>query len=112
MPISADEHLPSAPIIEAVLDVHVRSRPDLEAVHFKTAHAKLATQYPNIRERQTFTLQIRSGIESETAQQNLGVDGYFFSSTDGRDVVQFRIDGFALNRLKPYERWDVWFPRF
>jgi uncharacterized protein (TIGR04255 family) len=33
------------------------------------------------------------------------VDGYLFTSADGRQIVQARLDGFTANRLKPYRDW-------
>jgi uncharacterized protein (TIGR04255 family) len=29
-----------------------------------------------------------------------------FASTDGRQVVQARLDGFTFSRLKPYDKWE------
>jgi len=35
--------------------------------------------------------------------------GYMFRSEDEFNVVQFRVDGFTFNRLKPYTSWkSVW----
>ena len=42
--------------------------------------------------------------------QDLGVQGYFYKSTDQKLIAQFRNDGFTLNRLKPYTSWDELFP--
>ena len=35
-----------------------------------------------------------------------GPDGYLFTSVDGRQVVQARLDGFTFSRLKPYDKWE------
>jgi len=34
-----------------------------------------------------------------------------FKSSDGLDLVQFRIDGFTYNRLNPYTSWDEIFSK-
>ena len=34
------------------------------------------------------------------------VDGYVFTSADGKQVVQYRLDGFTFSRLRPYTRWE------
>lgn len=36
-----------------------------------------------------------------------GPDGYLFTSVDGRQVVQARLDGFTFSRLKPYDKWEA-----
>lgn len=35
-----------------------------------------------------------------------GPDGHLFTSADGRQIVQARLDGFTFNRLAPYEWWE------
>lgn len=87
------EHLPRAPITEAVLAVQVRARANLAASVFKELAAELQPEFPV--------------VENQSS-----VDGYRFWSADRLDLAQFRVDGFALNRLKPYMGWDRWFPTF
>lgn len=43
---------------------------------------------------------------TETKTRDLGLHGYFFRSDDGKNIAQFRIDGFTFNRLKPYTSLD------
>ena len=42
--------------------------------------------------------------------EDLGLQGFVFHSADKKLLAQFRIDGFTLNRLKPYTRWEQLFP--
>lgn len=107
------DHLPRAPITEAILDVQVRARSDFEASAFKALQAELNEEFPRLTERRHFVarFEIAGGVHSREDKE-LGLDGYVFWSADGLDAVQFRVDGFALNRLKPYPGWNSWFPRF
>jgi len=34
------------------------------------------------------------------------VDGYLYTSVDGKYIVQARLDGFTLSRLQPYDNWE------
>ena len=36
-----------------------------------------------------------------------GLHGYYCGSTDEKDIVQFRVNGFTYNRLKPYTSGDA-----
>jgi uncharacterized protein (TIGR04255 family) len=113
------ENLPRAPITEAILDVRVRARSDVDVHEFRALSERIGNHFPKIGERRQFTTSFRlgpggGGSEATDAPENrdLGVDGFFFSSADGLDVAQFRVDGFSLNRLRPYTGWAQWFPVF
>jgi uncharacterized protein (TIGR04255 family) len=45
------------------------------------------------------------GVELQT--KAAGPDGFLFTSADGRQIVQARLDGFTLNRLRPYVSWEA-----
>jgi len=36
-----------------------------------------------------------------------GQDGYLFRSSDGRQIVQARLNGLTFNRLRPYKSWAL-----
>jgi uncharacterized protein (TIGR04255 family) len=40
-----------------------------------------------------------------------GVEAFFFKSGDEKEVAQFRVDGFTVNRLAPYTSWADLLPR-
>ncbi|HEY9228578.1 MAG TPA: TIGR04255 family protein [Gemmatimonadaceae bacterium] len=105
------DHLPRAPITEAVLDVRVRARPDIAASDFAAVHGLISLDYPKSETRRQVTAHISFG-EQPSGSSSSSLNGFFFRSADGLDVVQFRIDGFSINRLRPYQGWEAWFPRF
>jgi uncharacterized protein (TIGR04255 family) len=43
--------------------------------------------------------------------QDLGFQGYFWKTSDEKTIVQFRVDGFTFNRLRPYTSWTELFPQ-
>jgi len=105
-------HLPKAPITEAIIDIRVKARTGLDPSAFQRAHQEIADRLPLQEERKggQVTFRIGSGGPLPPEVQDLGVQGYFFKSEDGKLIAQFRIDGFTLNRLKPYTSWDELFP--
>jgi len=56
-------------------------------------------------------LEFKSGAIATSQTKDFGVRGYLFRSADGKEVVQFRSDGFTFNRLAPYTSWDELFPK-
>jgi len=104
-------HLTSAPIEEALVDIRVQAPEGFDASTFEGAKAELSKGYPIIRPQQmfqtTFGLQDGQPLAPSTSSAQAGL---FFYSADERTVVQFRIDGFTFNKLKPYSSWEQIFP--
>jgi uncharacterized protein (TIGR04255 family) len=114
MTVRPVEHLRHAPITEAVLDVRVRAHSEINTSSFDALVTTLKGEYPLAQQRRRFFTSIELGPSQNRAAESreLGPDGYLLRSSDGLDAVQLQIDGFTLNRLKPYQTWSVWFPRF
>jgi len=64
----------------------------------------LSDRYPKYSERRAFEarLEVRKGQAFVPKGTDKGLHGHFFESQDGRNVAQFRVDGFTYNRLAPY----------
>jgi len=109
----ASRHLQSAPISEAIIDFRVKARPDFHAEEFSALKSSLADRYPKVDEQrgQEFKFDITNGKGPSSHIQDLGLRGYFFRSMDGKNIAQFRVDGFTFNRLRPYTSWDELFPQ-
>lgn len=101
-------HLKNAPITEAIIDFRVKLHPDFQVKEFFSLKKELHEKYPTVRERKMIegTLEIRDGKPIQTLPVDKGLYGYFFESNDGKNVAQFRKDGFTFSRLKPYTRWE------
>ena len=105
-------HLNNAPITEAILDLRVNLSKDFRPDTFKDMKGRMSDRYPKMEEARYFTAQVQiTQGKAPTSEATVGdVQGYFFKSADGLDIAQFRVDGFSYNRLRPYTRWEQFFP--
>lgn len=98
-------HLQHAPITEALVDL--RAAPTVEfggGEVLDRLKSSLSDRYPKYSERRVFEarLEIRKGQALVPEGMDKGLHGHFFESEDGRNIAQFRVDGFTYNRLAPY----------
>ena len=107
-------HLRNAPITEAIFDFRVKARPEFRGEEFAPLQPRLADDFPKMNQQREFKtpveLKMAEGKGSPSDIQDLGLKGYFFRSEDEKTIAQFRVDGFTLNRLKPYTDWGKLFP--
>jgi uncharacterized protein (TIGR04255 family) len=72
---------------------------------------RIRDRYPKVVERQKIQAQLKlEGGKLVADTTPLGQRGHFFRTDDERTIVQFRSDGFTLNRLQPYTSWGELFP--
>jgi uncharacterized protein (TIGR04255 family) len=105
--MASQRHLKNAPIVEAIVDFRVKLPTKFEVKTFASIKEKLGDSYPQMEERR----EIEAGIKVrdkrvEHIVEEKGLQGYFFKSHDGKNVTQFRKDGFTFSRLKPYTNWQ------
>lgn len=101
---------PNAPITEALLDIRVTLPAQTDLAKLAPFHDAIKQQYPTKQERLAWRgqLEIKASLVPEVSQSATGEpDGYLFTSVDGRQVVQARLDGFTFSRLKPYDKWTT-----
>jgi uncharacterized protein (TIGR04255 family) len=100
--------LKNAPITEALIDIRIKVKEGFDIERLQILYNTASSQYPDKKARHRWAGQfefkkgerpISSGAET--------IDGYIFTSADGKQVFQARIDGFTFNRLKPYDTWEV-----
>lgn len=103
--------LKNPPITEGLVDLRVDtcnfSRDKLGGIA-----EKVKGQYPISRQQHQFQTRLEStgGGIPETETRDLGLRGGQFFTEDRLQIVQFRSDGFTLNRLSPYSGWENVFP--
>lgn len=108
----APRKLKTAPITEALIDIRVKARADFIVSEFAILKDELRSRFPVVEERRggKITIQIPAGEEADAAVEDLGLQGYFFKAEEENLIAQFRIDGFTLNKLRPYTNWEEIFP--
>ena len=106
-------HLKNAPITEAIIDYRVKARSDLRPEDFAAVKERLSNRLPKVQEMRGLqaTIQVQKGQGQPPIVQDHGLQGYWFKSHDEKVIAQFRIDGFTLNRLRPYTSWENIFPQ-
>jgi len=99
---------PNAPITEALLDIKVKLPPGVDLTRLAAFQEAVKDLYPTRRERSSWQggFQVKPGELPEVFPPSGGPDGYLFTSKDGKQIVQARLDGFTFNRLKPYDKWE------
>lgn len=100
-------HLKNAPIVEAIVDFRVKLPAKFEVTTLASIKEMLGGSYPQMEERREIETGISvKGKRVEHIVEEKGLQGYFFKSPDGKNVAQFRKDGFTFSRLKPYTKWQ------
>ena len=98
----------NAPITEAILDIRAKLPAGVDVAGLLSLHSKIAEQYPNKQERRKWEGEIVLGENAQPEARSTvkEVDGYLFRSLDNTRIVQYRLDGFTFNQLKPYDTWE------
>lgn len=109
---SENRPIPSAPIIEAVVDIDcdLPNGVGHQALHLAAGDA-LRARYPKFRQQliQQHVFK-QEGNQPPEMQVNQGPGAMQFLTEDEKQLVQFRPNGFSFNRLAPYTSLDDYFP--
>lgn len=102
------EKFKKAPITEALLDIRAQLPNQIDLARLATFQDAVKERYPTKRERVSwqFGFQVKPETAPDTFKPSGGPDGYLFISSDEKQLVQARLDGFTFNRLRPYDRWE------
>lgn len=103
-------HLEHAPIVEALIAIdvgpplndEVMSRVDTAAQAF---HADYPESEPFGQFQFKFGVNVQAGHIPQQSAQHDSSFGRKYVSSDKRQLVVFRRDGFSFSRLPPYQRW-------
>lgn len=101
------ERFPNAPIVEALLDIHVTFSSPIDLQRLEQFHEAIRDRYPTKQEQVLWELQFGSDAGAIQQAAKSQPRGFMFKSADGRRIVQARRDGFTFNWLKPYETWEA-----
>jgi uncharacterized protein (TIGR04255 family) len=105
--MAKQRHLRNAPITEALIDFRVTPREGLTFAGLKNAIEAVDSGYyvKSPISEGTFALTLAPEGKPQTAAESAQV-GLRLHSADEKYVGQFRLAGFTLSRLPPYEKWE------
>lgn len=100
-------HLEHAPITEALIDIKVTPRDGLTFTGLQKAIGAADSGYyvKNPISEGTFAFTLAPEGKPQTTADSAQV-GLRLHSADEKYVAQFRLAGFTLSRLPPYEKWE------
>ena len=101
------EIFPKAPITEGLIDIRVQLPGNVFLADLERLHPKIKDAYPDKKTRRMVQATLELKDEKDPLQTaHIEEDGYFFITSDGRQIVQYRLDGFTFSRLRPYSKWE------
>lgn len=110
-PIDLEEifpHLSKAPIVEAVIDIRITPKGDLDEKKVSSFLREKLPDYPTQKGMISKTLEIAVGKESKgPIVKDLGFMGSRVESTTEPYIAQFNKEAFVFSRLSPYNKWEL-----
>ena len=99
---------PNAPIVEAVLDIHVDLPEGITLETIGSIYDLIKDRFPSKEQRNKGQAQIRMSEQGPSIDSpSVSQVGFLYRSPVDKKVVQAKIDSFTFNKLKPYENWEV-----
>lgn len=98
--------LKKAPITEALIDIRVKLPSDFDVKNISTIYESIKNQYPEKQERIQSKVKFEPKAEEIVKSSRPEIDGYRYFSSDKKQIVQARMDGFTFSRLHPYVKWE------
>lgn len=93
-------HYSKAPIVEAILAIQVECTVAPEYEQFSDSLGEYRSVNPVYESEFVFN------IEDASSKGNTKTVGRKYMSSDGKQVAQFKVDGFMFSRLAPYDTWE------
>ncbi len=98
--------LKKAPITEALIDIRVKLPSDFDVKNISSIYESIKNQYPETQERKISKVKLEPKAEEILKSSRPEIDGYRYFSSDKKQIVQARLDGFTFSRLHPYIKWE------
>jgi len=97
--------LSRAPVTEALIDIRVKFTPDLDVKRIDSIYESIKTDYPQKQEQRLSQAQVEQKPGEGVVKSSTKINGYRYISSDNKQIVQTRLDGFTFSRLYPYITW-------
>lgn len=89
------------PVREALIDIRVSPLAPTQLPALEALHDKLRSKYPTKKKQQNLQGLWEWREETLSSRTSQRVAGFQFESSDGTRIVQYRLDGFTCNFIKP-----------
>ena len=99
------QHLKTPPIREALIDIHVKMPDDITIEKIEEFGQLIKDDYPRVSKKWLTKVKIKPGSPPERDRESEQI-GYGFISENKKQVLQVRLNGFTVSRLRPYETWE------
>lgn len=98
-------HYSKAPIIEAVIDFQVKLPAGVTLPDLKKIYKLLKPIYPTKKDSVVFQSSVSMGakVAASASQSQIG---FALTSSDERQILQTRLNGFTFSRLPQYDKWE------
>lgn len=99
--------LTNAPITEALIDIRVKLPSAFDAIEIGTIYDSIKEQYPEKQEQRISEVKFKLKADAEEiSKSDATINGYRYITSDKKQIVQTRLDGFTFSRLHPYIKWE------
>ena len=100
-------NLSKAPIVEGLIDIQVRQRPEFTFEKLTTFVDRYKGTYPSVKEAQHFqaAIKLESGKSPSQEVQSTKA-GFRLERQSPPFVVLARVNGITISRLAPYDTWE------
>ena len=98
--------LKNAPITEALIGIRVKLSSAFEVEKIKSIHDSIKAQYPEEQEQKVSEFKLELKAEGSIKSSVAKINGYRYISSDKKQIIQTKIDGFTFSRLHPYIKWE------
>ncbi len=98
--------LRNAPITEALIDIRVKLSSESDVKKIDSMSELIKHQYPKKQEQRVSEIKVELKPGEELARQLTKINGFRYLSSDEKEIVQARMDGFTFNKLFPYTKWE------
>lgn len=98
------------PVREALIDIRINPLAPAQLPVLEALHEQLRISHPTKKKQQKFQGLLEWREETISSRTSQRVAGFQFESSDGTRVIQYRLDGFTCNFIKPdpQAEWEGW----
>ena len=105
-------HLPKAPIVEGLIDIHVKQRPELSLDDLAPFTEALRSSYPDVKDLREIHAQFVVSDDPKALPSNSGPKeiprvGHRFERPSPHFVVHARRSELLVSKLRPYDSWET-----